>query len=90
MSIVTDNYVIIAANQDWCSAGITMATENWSAAEIANRPSLEDFHSAFYVVFVDASGYLNLCADMSAAHYQLVHAMTYIMLPGFLCSLEIL
>jgi len=53
-----------------------MATENWSAAEIANRPSLEDFHSAFDVVFIDASGYLNLCADMSAAHYQLVCTLT--------------
>jgi len=52
-----------------------MATENWSAAEIANRPSLEDFHSAFDVVFIDASGYLNLCADMSEAHYRLVHRL---------------
>jgi len=49
-----------------------MATEDWSAAEIENRPSLEDFHSAFDVVFVDSTGYVNLCSDMSAAHYRLV------------------
>jgi len=49
-----------------------MATENWSAAEIANRVSLEDFHSAFDVVFIDFTGYVNLCSDMSAAHYCLV------------------
>ena len=68
---------MIIANQDWCSVGVTMATENWSAAEIANRPSMEDFHSAFDVVFIDASGYLNLCADVSAAHYRLVHTLYF-------------
>jgi len=62
----------IPANQDWCSSGITMATDNWSAAELVNRQSLDDFHSAFDVVFVDTTGYVNLCADMSTAHYRLV------------------
>jgi len=52
-----------------------MATENWSAAELANRPSLEDFHSAFDVVFIDTTGYVNLCADMSAVHYRLVFTL---------------
>jgi len=55
-----------------------MATENWSAAEIANRPSLEDFHSTFDVVFVDSTGYVNLCSDVSAAHYRLV-LFTYLL-----------
>ena len=68
----SDSCLFILGNQDWCSSGITMATENWSAAEIANRQSLDDFHSAFDVVFVDTTGYVNLCADMSAAHYRLV------------------
>jgi len=49
-----------------------MATENWSAAELANRPSLEDFLAAYDVVFVDSTGYVNLCADVSAAQYRLV------------------
>ena len=65
----------VAANQDWRHNGITMATENWSAAEISNRPTMEDFHLVFDVVFVDASGYVNLCADMSAAQYQLVRSL---------------
>ena len=54
-----------------------MTTDNFSAAELANRPSLEDFHSAFDIVFIDTTGYLNLCADMSAAHYQLVFILFY-------------
>ena len=76
---VGQSFFFISANQDWSSSGITMATENWSAAEIANRPSMEDFQSTFDVVFVDASGYLNLCSDMSAANYRLVH-FTYLLL----------
>jgi len=75
-------WLVISANQDWCSSGITMATENWSAAEIENRPSLGDFHSAFDVVFVDSTGYVNLCSDMSAAHYRLVLLLTCLLSGG--------
>ena len=62
-----------------------MATENWSAAELVNRPSLEDFHSAFDVVFVDTTGYVNLCADMSASHYRLVFTLLHVSMLVILC-----
>ncbi|XP_058720347.1 nucleolar protein 6 isoform X2 [Poecile atricapillus] len=35
-------------------------------------PSLDDFHQAFEVVFVDPSGLVNLCADMTASKYHQV------------------
>lgn len=36
------------------------------------QPSLADFQSAFQVVFVDPSGHLNMCADMTACTYKQV------------------
>lgn len=33
---------------------------------------LEDFHSRFEVVFIDSSGCLNLCADMSKSTFEVV------------------
>lgn len=36
------------------------------------QPSKADFHAAFDVVFVDPSGYLNLCAGMTVAQYRRV------------------
>ncbi|XP_058157972.1 nucleolar protein 6 isoform X2 [Dasypus novemcinctus] len=35
-------------------------------------PALADFHQAFPVVFLDSSGHLNLCADVTAATYHQV------------------
>ncbi|CAM9481846.1 unnamed protein product [Lampetra planeri] len=35
-------------------------------------PSLADFHAAYDVVFVDPTGHLNLCADMTAATFHRV------------------
>lgn len=34
--------------------------------------SLEKFHAAFEVVFVDSTGYYNLCGNMSSAIYHRV------------------
>lgn len=36
------------------------------------QPTLDDFHQAFEVVFVDPSGLVNLCADMTASKYHQV------------------
>jgi len=71
-------WIFFSGKQNWCNSGITMATEDWSAGELANRPSLDDFHSAFDVVFIDATGYVNLCADMSTVHYKLVPVLNYL------------
>ncbi|KAM6227048.1 LOW QUALITY PROTEIN: nucleolar protein 6 [Spheniscus humboldti] len=38
----------------------------------ASLPVLDDFHQVFEVVFVDPSGLVNLCADMTASKYHQV------------------
>ncbi|XP_066470854.1 nucleolar protein 6 [Tiliqua scincoides] len=53
------------ATTDLCTAGISLLKD-----EDASLPTLTDFHKAFQVVFVDPSGLINLCADMSAATYK--------------------
>uniref|UniRef100_A0A8B9CI43 Nucleolar protein 6 n=1 Tax=Anser brachyrhynchus TaxID=132585 RepID=A0A8B9CI43_9AVES len=40
----------------------------------ASLPALADFHQAFEVVFVDPSGLVNLCADMTASKYHQVQS----------------
>ncbi|KAJ7384542.1 Nucleolar protein 6 [Desmophyllum pertusum] len=52
---------------DWTKEGITMIREE---NEDSNMPSKADFHAGFDVVFVDPSGYLNLCAGMTVAQYR--------------------
>lgn len=37
------------------------------------QPSLAEFHNFFQVVFVDPSGHLNMCADMTACTYKQVN-----------------
>lgn len=37
------------------------------------QPSLAEFHNAFQVVFVDPSGHLNMCADMTSCTYKQVN-----------------
>uniref|UniRef100_A0A8C4IVS4 Nucleolar protein 6 n=1 Tax=Dicentrarchus labrax TaxID=13489 RepID=A0A8C4IVS4_DICLA len=45
-----------------------------ASTDLTVNPSLAEFHSAFQVVFVDPSGHLNMCADMTACTYkQLQH-----------------
>ncbi|NXU75922.1 NOL6 protein, partial [Oreotrochilus melanogaster] len=46
-------------------------------------PVLDDFHQAFEVVFVDPSGLVNLCADMTASKYHQVQFEAK-------CSMEVL
>ena len=41
------------------------------------QPSTADFHAAFDVVFVDPSGYLNLCAGMTVAQYKRVSELLH-------------
>ncbi|KAG7481304.1 hypothetical protein MATL_G00065380 [Megalops atlanticus] len=61
------NCLHFLASTDLTENGITLAKEPDSTA-----PSLSEFHSAFQVVFVDPSGHLNLCADMTANTYKQV------------------
>ncbi|XP_062874179.1 nucleolar protein 6 isoform X2 [Trichomycterus rosablanca] len=66
------NALHFLASTDFTKNGITLARNPDSKA-----PSLPEFHSAFQVVFVDPSGHLNLCADMTAFTYrQIQHEAT--------------
>nr|XP_015217491.1 PREDICTED: nucleolar protein 6 [Lepisosteus oculatus] len=55
------------ASTDLTENGISLAKGSDPTA-----PSLPEFHSVFQVVFVDPSGHLNLCADMTASTYRQV------------------
>uniref|UniRef100_A0AAY5ELP3 Nucleolar protein 6 n=1 Tax=Electrophorus electricus TaxID=8005 RepID=A0AAY5ELP3_ELEEL len=59
------NALHFLATTDLTESGITLANNPDSKA-----PSLPEFHSAFQVVFVDPSGHLNMCADMTACTYK--------------------
>lgn len=63
------NSLNFLASTDLTVNGISLAKDPDSTA-----PSLSEFHNAFQVVFVDPSGHLNMCADMTACTYkQLQH-----------------
>ncbi|KAK0686837.1 NOL6 protein, partial [Pygoscelis papua] len=55
------------ATTDLSVTGISLAKD-----VDASLPVLDDFHQAFEVVFVDPSGLVNLCADMTASKYHQV------------------
>ncbi|XP_053336445.1 nucleolar protein 6 [Clarias gariepinus] len=59
------NALHFLASTDLTENGITLAKNPDSKA-----PSLPEFHTAFPVVFVDPSGHLNMCADMTACTYK--------------------
>ncbi|KAK5871329.1 hypothetical protein PBY51_004214 [Eleginops maclovinus] len=63
------NTLNFLATTDLTVNGISLAKDPDSSA-----PSMADFHNVFQVVFVDPSGHLNMCADMTACTYkQLQH-----------------
>ncbi|XP_048705773.2 nucleolar protein 6 isoform X2 [Caretta caretta] len=55
------------ATSDLSATGISLSKDADSSL-----PTLADFHQAFEVVFVDPSGLVNLCADMTASKYKQV------------------
>uniref|UniRef100_A0A3Q1AQ75 Nucleolar protein 6 n=1 Tax=Amphiprion ocellaris TaxID=80972 RepID=A0A3Q1AQ75_AMPOC len=61
------NSLNFLASTDLTVNGISLARDADSTA-----PTLAEFHSAFQVVFVDPSGHLNMCADMTACTYMQV------------------
>lgn len=52
---------------NWLSDGISLV-DNESKKDV-KLPLMSDFHSSFQVVFVDSSGYLNLCANVFKSNY---------------------
>ncbi|XP_057214658.1 nucleolar protein 6 isoform X2 [Triplophysa rosa] len=59
------NVLHFLASTDLTKNGITLAKNADTKA-----PSIPEFHMAFSVVFVDPSGHLNLCADMTTFTYK--------------------
>lgn len=55
------------------------ATSTWNLPEkgislstnygLPNQPTLEQFHTYYEIVFVDSTGYLNLCSNLSLEVY---------------------
>nr|XP_020652113.1 nucleolar protein 6 [Pogona vitticeps] len=64
---VLRNTLQFLATTDLSCSGIRLSKD-----EEATLHSLSDFHGAFQVVFVDPSGLVNLCADMTASTYKQV------------------
>lgn len=52
---------------NWLTDGITLV-DNEIKKDV-KLPLMSDFHSSFQVVFVDSSGYLNLCANVFKSNY---------------------
>lgn len=55
------------AQADWTTNGISLAPANAD-----NVPTLSEYHENFEVVFVDISGFCNICADMTKETFQKV------------------
>lgn len=53
------------SSSKWDTEGISLAASTLDV----NKPSLEDFHKHFEVVFIDSSGYLNLAGNLSKDLY---------------------
>ncbi|KAM6470906.1 nucleolar protein 6 [Liasis olivaceus] len=62
---VLRNALHFLATTDLTTSGISLSKDGEPTL-----PSLTDFHQAFQVVFVDSSGLVNLCADMTANTYK--------------------
>ncbi|KAM4753887.1 LOW QUALITY PROTEIN: nucleolar protein 6 [Cyanocitta cristata] len=68
MWMVCDLFLPVpTATTDLSVTGISLAKD-----ADPSLPVLDDFHQAFEVVFVDPSGLVNLCADMTASKYHQV------------------
>ncbi|XP_067320780.1 nucleolar protein 6 isoform X2 [Anolis sagrei] len=70
--VMSGYQVLRNALQFLATTDLTTSGVNLSKNMDGTLPSLSDFHEAFQVVFVDPSGRVNLCADMTASTYKQV------------------
>ncbi|XP_077988823.1 nucleolar protein 6-like [Glandiceps talaboti] len=67
---VVKNTFSFLVNSDWTKEGISMCNDETNY----NQPTTADFHKYYDVVFVDSSGYVNLCANVSKnIYFQVRH-----------------
>lgn len=64
---VVRNTWLQLTQSDWTQKGISLVEISTD-----NQPTLEEFHEAFEVVFIDPLGLLNICANMSAVTFYRV------------------
>lgn len=62
------NTLLNLSKSDWTTQGITFCDDNMDS----QRPLLSDFLETFDVVFVDVTGYYNICASMNKSCYNRV------------------
>ncbi|XP_077004029.1 nucleolar protein 6 [Tamandua tetradactyla] len=62
--------VLRSALQFLATTDLTVSGISLCLSSDPSLPALADFHQAFSVVFLDSSGHLNLCADVTAATYH--------------------
>ena len=62
------SHCVFSAQANWSKEGISLA----GATSSSDAPTLQDFHQHFPVVFVDGSGFVNLCAGMTKCTFNLV------------------
>ena len=65
---------LFIAESDWTTQGITLC----STSNDPNQPDLGTFHSSYDVVFVDPSGYHNMCSHMLESTFYRVRFCLYI------------
>ncbi|XP_002731732.1 nucleolar protein 6, partial [Saccoglossus kowalevskii] len=65
---VLRNTLYFLANSDWTRRGISLCKHE------DDEPITADYHKHYDVIFIDTSGYVNLCADVSRlAYLQVKH-----------------
>lgn len=62
---VMRNTLLKLSESDWPAQGITMCRD----ASDPNQPDIGTFHTSYDVVFIDPTGYHNLCSDMLESTY---------------------
>lgn len=67
----------LLAREDWTTNGISLAPKS-------NNPSIDDFHLLYEVVFVDSTGYVNLCGNMSKSTFMHVRGFLWYFMHRFI------
>lgn len=58
----------ISAKEDWSTDGISLCSNHSDT----HLPDLAEVHEIFEVVFMDVTGYVNLCSDMTKSLFYRV------------------
>ncbi|XP_050422991.1 nucleolar protein 6 [Adelges cooleyi] len=65
---IVRNVWLCLGQSNWHTEGIQLTEDDESSKDV-KKPSLSEFHAAFQVVFVDSTGFMNLCANVFKSNY---------------------